>query len=115
MTSDFPAANLLVRNPAGGGDARALYLANDHTRAILQNNDYNRLRLLTAGTKLFVRQGALWRVLSEALPVVMPYVKPETVLEGNLTGLKALMEAYYPLCASVGGGLGEVLAEKRML
>lgn len=69
-------------------------------------NRYDRLRLLSAGTKVFVKQGAdgapgaQFRVLADGLPVVMPYVKPETVLNGDLSALRTLMEGYYPLCTA---------------
>jgi len=72
----------------------------------VQHNDYTRMRLVTCGTKLFVKQGAdksadaQFRVLAEGLPVVMPYVKKETILRGSLAALRTLIEGYYPLCST---------------
>ncbi|KAI9511664.1 S-adenosyl-L-methionine-dependent methyltransferase [Russula earlei] len=98
---DFPSSNLLVRNPAGE-PTRSLYLTND------------------IGTKIFMRQesgfgrrdggdgedGAervpRFRVLSEGLPVVLPYIKPETILDADVPALRVLLETYYPLLSSFG-------------
>jgi multisite-specific tRNA:(cytosine-C5)-methyltransferase len=106
LTSAFPSSNVLVRNPIGDA-VRAIYLSNDIGRSIVQNNDYTRLRLLTCGTKLFVKQGverspdAQFRILSEGLPAAMPYIRPETVLAGDLASLRVLMASYYPLCSTL--------------
>ncbi|EIN09261.1 S-adenosyl-L-methionine-dependent methyltransferase [Punctularia strigosozonata HHB-11173 SS5] len=106
LTSNFPASNVLVRNPVGDA-IRAIYLSNNIGRSIIENNDYTRLRLLTCGTKLFVKQGAekspdtQFRILCEGLPAVMPYIKPETILDGDLGTLKVLMSDYYPLCSTL--------------
>jgi multisite-specific tRNA:(cytosine-C5)-methyltransferase len=112
LVSDFPTSNLLVRNPAGE-PARSLYLTNDLVRAVLSNNDYRRIRLMTAGTKIFTRQEGgfgragggeegiekvpRFRLLSEGLPVVLPYVKPESIIDTGLPDLRLLLETYYPL------------------
>jgi multisite-specific tRNA:(cytosine-C5)-methyltransferase len=111
---------LLVRNPAGE-PARSLYLTNDLVRAVLSANDYKRLRIMTAGTKIFMRQeggfghregstnredGAekvsRFRLLSEGLPVVLPYIKPEIILDTDIPTLRRLLETYYPLLTAFG-------------
>jgi hypothetical protein len=51
LTPDFPSANLLTRNPTGEG-VRALYVTNDLVKGVVNYNDYTRLRLTTAGTKV---------------------------------------------------------------
>ncbi|KAI0251918.1 S-adenosyl-L-methionine-dependent methyltransferase [Lactifluus subvellereus] len=118
LASDFPTSNLLVRNPAGE-PARSLYLTNDLVRAVLSRNDYRRIRLMTAGTKIFTRQeggfgrsgaggggeGGIekvprFRLLSEGLPVVLPYIKPDSVVDTDLLALRRLLETYYPLLAA---------------
>jgi multisite-specific tRNA:(cytosine-C5)-methyltransferase len=109
---DFPSSNLLVRNPAGE-PARSLYVTNDLVRAVLTANDYKRIRIMTAGTKIFTRQEGgfgrggggedgdekipRFRLLSEGLPVVLPYIKPETILDTGIPALRRLLETYYPL------------------
>lgn len=75
---------------------------------------------MTAGTKIFTRQesgfgrgggcngGAeegdekipRFRLLSEGLPVVLPYIDPETILDTGIPALRTLLEAYYPLLST---------------
>lgn len=96
---------MLVRSP--GGDAvRSLYLTNDIVKAVIENNDYARIRLMAAGTKVFTKQDAgkgtdpQFRVLGEGLPVILTYVDPSTIITADLASLKTLVQSYYPLCSS---------------
>jgi len=104
ITSNFPSSNVLVRNPVGEA-VRSLYLANDTVKAIIMNNDYNRIRLTSAGTKVFSRQESgknlepQFRVLSEGLPVVLPFVDPLSIITGDMGVLRTLLGSYYPLCS----------------
>lgn len=105
MTSEFPSSRVLVRNPAGDA-VRSLYLANDIVKVIIENNDYSRLRLTAAGTKVFSKQDAgkgadaQFRVLGEGLPVILPYIDPTTIITASMVTLKTLIESYYPLCST---------------
>ncbi|TFK49467.1 S-adenosyl-L-methionine-dependent methyltransferase [Heliocybe sulcata] len=104
LNPSFPSHNLFVRNPSGE-PARSLYLTNDIVRSVILHNDYNKIRLMTAGTKLFVKQSTgdgdeKFRILSEGLPVVFPFVEPETVMDADLAVLRGLLEVYHPLCES---------------
>lgn len=106
-----------MRNPAGE-PARSLYLTNDLVRAVLSANDYKRIRIMTAGTKIFMRQESgfgrrefgedraervsRFRLLSEGLPVVLPYIKPDTIIDTDIPTLRRLLEAYYPLLNAFG-------------
>lgn len=120
LAPDFPSSNLLVRNPAGE-TARSLYLTNDLVRAVLSANDYKRIRIMMAGTKIFMRQESgfgrrelggedsaesvpRFRLLSEGLPVVLPYIKPDTIIDTDILALRRLLEAYYPLLDAFGEG-----------
>ncbi|TFK82297.1 S-adenosyl-L-methionine-dependent methyltransferase [Polyporus arcularius HHB13444] len=106
LSSNFPASNLLVRNPAGDS-VRSLYMVNDIVKSVVQHNDYARIRLMTCGTKVFgkqegteaKREGAEthFRVLSEGLPVVLPYIGPKAIVQADFAALKIFMESYYPL------------------
>ena len=97
---------MLVRNPAGD-TVRSLYMVNDIVKAIVQHNDFARIRLMTAGTKVFGKQEGTearrtgnethYRVLAEGLPVVLPFVGPRAVIVADFAALKGMMEAYYPL------------------
>jgi hypothetical protein len=122
LAPNFPSSNLLVRNPAGE-PARSLYLTNDLVRAVLSANDYKRMRIMTAGTKIFMRQESgfgrrefdgedsasaervpRFRLLSEGLPVVLPYIKPDTIIDTDIPALRRLLETYYPLLNGFGEG-----------
>jgi multisite-specific tRNA:(cytosine-C5)-methyltransferase len=102
LTSDFPAHNVLIRNPVGE-PVRSLYLTNDMVKSVILHNDYNRIRLISCGTKVFVKQEgksgleSQFRILGEGLPVVMPFVRQDSVLEGGTGTLKTLLQTLYPL------------------
>ncbi|KAG6821132.1 hypothetical protein H0H93_006471 [Arthromyces matolae] len=105
---DFPSSNVLVRNPTGEA-VRSLYIANDVVRSVVENNDYTRIRLSAAGTKVFSKQEGgkasagtepQFRVLSEGLPVILPFVDPATIIKADLSALKVLLQSYYPLVDS---------------
>ncbi len=82
-------------------------MVNDIVKSIIKHNDYARIRLMTAGTKVFGKQEGTeakregtethFRVLAEGLPVVLPYIGPKAVVQADFAALKTLMEAYYPL------------------
>ncbi|KAG6917778.1 hypothetical protein DXG01_001183 [Tephrocybe rancida] len=110
LTSAFPSSNVLVRNPTGDA-VRSLYLANDLVKSVVEHNNYTRIRLSAAGTKVFSKQeggkasasaGAepQFRVLGEGLPVILPFVDPETIITADLPTLKVLVQSYYPLVNS---------------
>ena len=97
---------MLTRNPTGD-TVRSIYMANDIVKQIVEHNDYTRMRLVTAGTKVMAKQeGAAakresapmqFRILSEGLPVMLPYVEPASILGADLAALRVLMETYYPV------------------
>ncbi|KAL0577329.1 tRNA (cytosine-5-)-methyltransferase ncl1 [Marasmius crinis-equi] len=124
LTPSFPSDNVLVRNPEGDV-VRSMYLTNSIVKSVIQNNDFTRIRLTAAGTKVFTRQegakvhekleeavkneerkpgsagvGAQYRILGEGLPVVLPYVEPSRIIEAGMQTLKTLVESYYPLLDS---------------
>ncbi|KAI0924993.1 hypothetical protein AcW2_005707 [Taiwanofungus camphoratus] len=109
LSADFPASNILVRNPEGE-PVRSLYMTNEIVNSIVQHNDYTRIRLMTCGTKVFGKQEGVeakregaemqFRVLSEGLPVVLPYIDPQSIIPADVMTLKTFMHSYYPLCSS---------------
>jgi len=116
INSAFPAQNLLVRNPTGEA-ARSMYLTNDLVRTVIENNDYMRLRLVTAGTKIFGRQegraaGSSFRVLGDGIPVVMPYIADEHIVTADVEVLRVLMEGYYPLLSAFNREFRKTLETK---
>ena len=54
LAPSFPRSNLFVRNP-DGAPVRAMYLVNDAVKAAMDATDYKRMRLVSAGVKLFGR------------------------------------------------------------
>ncbi|KAF5343843.1 hypothetical protein D9756_011343 [Leucocoprinus leucothites] len=117
LRSDFPSSNILVRNPEGE-PSRSLYLANDLVKNVIQHNDYARIRLTFAGTKILSKQeggkgaDAQFRVLGEGLPVVLPYVDSEFIVTGDLASLRTLIQSYYPLCTSFTDPFKSVIEAK---
>ncbi|KAI6165913.1 S-adenosyl-L-methionine-dependent methyltransferase [Pisolithus thermaeus] len=107
LTTSFPSSDVLVRNPAGE-PVRSFYLTNSLVKSVIQANDYTRMRLMASGTKVVTKQEAArgmdaqYRVLGEGLPVVLPYIKSEVIMSADFGALKALLQNYYPLCASFG-------------
>ncbi|KAK7471032.1 tRNA (cytosine-5-)-methyltransferase ncl1 [Stygiomarasmius scandens] len=105
LTKDFPSSNVLVRNPEGDV-VRSMYLTNDIIKSVIQNNDFTKIRLTAAGTKVFTKQEggkgseAQYRILGEGLPVVLPYVDPANILQANMSALKTFVESHYPLTTS---------------
>ncbi|KAJ7859684.1 S-adenosyl-L-methionine-dependent methyltransferase [Mycena olivaceomarginata] len=119
LTPSFPSSNVLVRAPAPDPDAdpdastnghRNLYITNDLVKLLVTHNDYNRIRLTCAGTKVFTKQEAgrggeaQFRVLGEALPLVIPYTDPATIVEGDMGVLTVLVEKAYPLIGAFPEG-----------
>jgi multisite-specific tRNA:(cytosine-C5)-methyltransferase len=96
LNVDFPASNVLVRNPEGDA-VRSLYLTNGIIKAIVEHNDYTRLRIINCGTKVFTKQDGgsgmdpSFRVLGEGLSVVLPYIHPDTILDSEIGVLKKLL------------------------
>lgn len=116
INSSFPAQNLLVRNPTGDV-ARSMYLTNNLVRKIIEKNDYIKLRLVTAGTKIFGRQegksaGSSFRVLGDGIPVVMPYIADEHIVTADIEVLRVLMEGYYPLLSAFNREFRKTLESK---
>lgn len=97
-------------------------MTNDIVKQIVLHNDYTRMRLMTCGTKVFAKQeGAVakregaemqFRVLSEGLPVVLPHIEPEAILQADVATLRVMMESYYPLCTSFPDPFKSLLQSK---
>ncbi|PBK71008.1 S-adenosyl-L-methionine-dependent methyltransferase [Armillaria solidipes] len=117
LTSEFPASNVLVRNPEGDA-VRSMYLTNDIVKQVVLHNEYGRIRLNAAGTRVLAKQeagkgvDAQFRILGEGLPVVLPFTDPATILSGDLETLKILVQSYYPLCSSFSEPFKSVIEEK---
>lgn len=103
FSPDFPSDKLFVRN-ADGNPLRSIYLSSDMVRTILDNNDYARLRLISCGVKILVRQDpgktdtykCRWRVTQDGLPVLKNYMGPGRKMQGTLKSLRRLCSELYP-------------------
>jgi multisite-specific tRNA:(cytosine-C5)-methyltransferase len=103
LTESFPRNNLLVRN-ADGSPHRTIYIASDLVKAIVENNDYTRLRMISAGIKSFIRQDSQartdipckWRVSGDGIDEVLKYVPDERVVKATVAELFTFLENMYP-------------------
>lgn len=110
LNESFPRNNLLVRNEYGN-PLRTIYIANDMVKAIVKNNDYTRLRMISAGVKAFIRQDSQartdipckWRVSSDGIDEVLKYVPDERVVKATVAELFTFLENMYPPIDSFTG------------
>lgn len=101
LHDNFPSSNLLVRNEYGN-PLRTMYVVNDVIKAIVQNNDYTRLRMISAGVKAFVRQDSQarndiqckWRVSADGIAEVLKYT--DSIVTAGLPELRIFLEEMYP-------------------
>nr|XP_019005307.1 multisite-specific tRNA:(cytosine-C5)-methyltransferase [Kwoniella mangroviensis CBS 8507]OCF68768.1 multisite-specific tRNA:(cytosine-C5)-methyltransferase [Kwoniella mangroviensis CBS 8507] len=99
----FPRNNLMVRNDYGD-PLRTIYMTNDIVKEIIQNNDYTRLRIVSAGVKCFARQDSSqrteirckWRTPMDGILEVLPHVGEGVVISATLVELRVLLEDHYP-------------------
>jgi len=114
LSPDFPSGNIFVRNPIGE-PMRSLYLVNDVVKAVMQSTDHTRIRLVSAGVRIFGRSEFAksaagdssqtsdelqLRVLSDGMLTVLDYADKSTFIEGDAHALRLLLEAYFPLSSS---------------
>lgn len=79
---------------------RSIYLTSDLTRSLLLSNAYTRMRLISCGVKLFTRQDnskdgtyrCKWRLNSEGLEVVKPYLSERRIVKAGEDTLKQVMQ-----------------------
>lgn len=115
MLPDFPAENLLVRNEYGN-PLRTIYIVNDLVKAVILNNDYTRLRMISAGVKAFIRQDSQsrsdiqckWRVSSDGILGVVRYVPETKIVKAGIAELRTFLEEMYPPVAKFEGDFREV-------
>ena len=55
-----------------------------------------------------------FRLLSDGIQVVLPYVKPDSVVEADVPTLRLMLEAYYPLLNAFGDAFQRKVGEKRV-
>ena len=109
LSDSFPRSNIFVRNPEGT-PVRSLYLVNEVVKSVMVQTDYTRIRLVSAGVKLFGRseignskalRGAegsekvQFRVLMEGLLALLPYIDTEKLLSG-IVGISTMQVTRIP-------------------
>ncbi|CAE6469303.1 unnamed protein product [Rhizoctonia solani] len=115
----FPSTNLFVRNPDGEA-LRQIYLCNDAVRQVLKHNDFARLRLISAGVRVFSRQESgvkvelhgrnRFRFLTEGVPSVLPHVDESKIITADLETLRIFMRLYYPVYMEFGSPMKDKLS-----
>jgi multisite-specific tRNA:(cytosine-C5)-methyltransferase len=103
LSPTFPTDNLFVRN-ATGEPLRAIYITNSLVKQILHRNPT--IRLLNAGTRLFVRQpdpksGAdcLWRIHSDGLTLIDSFLGDDRLVYADVDEIWDLLKtgSQFPL------------------
>lgn len=115
LEPSFPSGNLLVRNEYGN-PLRTVYIVNDVVKAVVQNNDYTRLRMISAGVKTFIRQDSQqrtditckWRVSSDGVFEVLKHVPEDTIIPVGLDEFRLFLEEMYPPIEKFSGAFREV-------
>lgn len=97
LSAHFPTTDLFVRN-ATGEPLRAIYISSPLVREVLNRNPT--IRLLNAGTRLFVRQPdpkseaeCLWRIHSDGLSLIDPFLGNNRVVDANVDDIWELLKA----------------------
>lgn len=107
LSPQFPTTDLFVRN-ATGEPLRAIYITNSLVRDVLSRNPT--IRLLNAGTRLFVRQPdpkseaeCLWRVHSDGLNLIDPFLGDKRIVDASVDDIWELLKvgAQFPLIRSL--------------
>ena len=107
LSPHFPMTDLFVRNSTGE-PLHAIYIASPLVQAIIRRNPA--LRLLNAGTRLFVRQPdtkghakCLWRIHSDGLSLIDAFLGPERVIGAKVDEIRGILKenAQFPLIKDV--------------
>ena len=103
LSPSFSPSNLYVRNETGEA-VRSIYYTSNLIKTIVTQNEYTRMRLISAGVKLFARQESpgddvvcKWRACAEGLELLLPFLGEGKVLSAGLKDLKVLLETHYPM------------------
>ena len=78
---------MLVRNSTGEA-IRTIYFTSPLVRSLLTSNSYNRMRLISCGVKIFMRQdatrdvaGVVERIGPQRWRLVLPYPRFESLID----------------------------------
>ncbi|KZO98510.1 S-adenosyl-L-methionine-dependent methyltransferase [Calocera viscosa TUFC12733] len=116
LSPNFP-SHLLFARASKGDTIRSVFLTNEIIRSILLNNDTERIRLINCGTKVIAEHSTggssrAFRFLHDGVSLVLPYVKPEEILQASLEDLKVLLAGYNPTFEELQEPLRNALLDK---
>ena len=80
------------------------FKAHNLLQRIVENNDYTRLRIISAGVRGFIRQDSSqradfyckWRIPSESVLETLPYLGDGKIIELGLAELRVFLKEQYP-------------------
>ena len=113
ISPNFPTSELFVRNSTGD-PVRAIYITNPFVKEVILRNP--NLRLLNAGTRLFVKQPdhksnaeSLWRIHSDGLALIDPFLGETRVVNARVDEIWELLRggAQFPLIRELNPRLQE--------
>lgn len=121
LQDTFPRSNLLVRNEYGN-PLRTMYIVNDVIKAIVEHNDYTRLRMISAGVKAFIRQDSQarndisckWRVSADGITEVLKYCPESSVVPAGLAELRIFLTEMYPPIERFASPFKDVLLQAEL-
>ncbi len=105
----FPIGNCMVRNK-NGTPLRSIYVCNNLMKAIVRHNDVARLRMISAGIRIFLRQDSnnklelqcKWRIPAEGVQSLVGHVDPARIDDAGLGELRVFLENSYPMVRNKG-------------
>ncbi|ORX42903.1 S-adenosyl-L-methionine-dependent methyltransferase [Hesseltinella vesiculosa] len=103
LKEEFPLDQFLVRAEPGN-KYRNIYFVSQAVKDVLQSSDFGRLNMVNTGVRLFTRQGSLndvnacfFRLTTEGVPLIEPYLDDRRKLAVSMEDLKVLLVYAFPL------------------
>lgn len=111
INAPFPTNTLFIRNVQEKTTLRSIYLSNELVKAVLTANEPSRHRCISAGIKIIGRQetgsrdapggkATLFRVLSDGVESVLPFMNQEDIISAGIPELRTFLEHPYPLVSA---------------
>lgn len=120
LNDTFPRDRLFVRNATGEAN-RIIYLGNPILKDVILSNDYTRIRLLSAGIRILVKQDTAgknkdiackWRIPSTGIDSLLPYMDKAQIIDATLADLKTFLIDQYPFSNKFTSEFGKVVQER---
>lgn len=120
FSPDFPRDRLFVRNQTGEAN-RIVYMANPILKTMIDNNEYSRIRLLSAGIRILVKQdtsgkndqiACRWRIPATGLDALLPYMDKSKIIVATMADLRVFLMDQYPFMAKFGESFQKKMEDK---